>query len=274
MPNYFEPAFIIAAITIIIYCISYYYNEAYFAKISFPHSAYNIPRSFYLPQMLGIVSINLIILIITFISSNKSPVDILQTSIGSVSLIAVILTIIFRSISNSARPLILGTNIGWTAPAIQLIFFFTIFVYCLYYRVTITHIYFMDFAVGPFILFITLLMFSLSLASILGDYSAERLVHGGVGIYEIELMLSDQSIEEILNISGKTLILLMQSDGNYYVIEKLNDANFAKNQPLYTVPGNQVKGAIINRRSSSSWGLHQYIENYMKYLLKSLFKAR
>ena len=75
--RYFEPALIIAGITTVIYLINYYYLEAYFAKISFPHGTFNLPISFYLPLMLGIFYINLFLLVITFGLAKKNTHDIL-----------------------------------------------------------------------------------------------------------------------------------------------------------------------------------------------------
>lgn len=90
------------------------------------------------------------------------------------------------------------------------------------------------------ILFI-ILFCNIYLIGQIGMCDAIRLIEGAPGSYEIKL---DQ-IDPTFNLSNKTLILVMQHEGNYYFVEKQTTAPLQS--PVFSIPINRIKIVEINR---------------------------
>lgn len=112
----------------------------------------------------------------------------------------------------------------------------------------------------PYMKIISLFVLTLLIISIINTfpamvkyYSAEDLVKGYSDHFEINLSLKEKNN----SLNNKTFILVMQSNGNYYLIEKSGSLQESVPQNLIIIPETQIQTAAVKRvnfnRSAYFW---------------------
>lgn len=88
---------------------------------------------------------------------------------------------------------------------------------------------------------LVVILYNFMVAGIVGNYMANKVIYGA-DRYEVELELKDT----IINLGEKELILIMQNNEYYYLLER-SEAN-PGSSISYLVPKDQVKIATFQKR--------------------------
>ena len=85
------------------------------------------------------------------------------------------------------------------------------------------------------LILIVMILFSfISFPALLGNDAANKLIKGSLNNFEVQIHMKNQSI----NIPNSTFILVSQSNGNYYLVEKRNPV--PEVVKLYVIPQSEI----------------------------------
>ncbi|OPY55085.1 MAG: hypothetical protein A4E48_00155 [Methanosaeta sp. PtaU1.Bin060] len=228
-----EPTIIIALVTSIFYTSISGYYIAYFKRLSIPFYTLDLPFTFYLNAGNGILyALYYLIILVSLGGSLEIAVKMYKNGkfdrrdlfwfISGLCIFALLLLFIFNFVKN---------------------IFFILFV-------LLMTIHFYDFIYKKYRnknyetltvqnLFIVAFIICISIPSYLGTINADKLIGGDAGSLEVKLDLDNKS-PDLLN---KTLILVVHSDGKYYLVEK--NKSIPKEPNLYIIPDHQIKSIVV-----------------------------
>lgn len=229
-----QPTYLPIIVTAAFYMLITSYYVYYFKSLSMPFFTLNLPLNFYLNAARSLLYF-LSILILTgvyFFSTYSLLVFPLKTKYPKLIYLLFLLPIlaIFASVY----------------PIIHLVMFSSIILVIL----SIIYIYFSSQNSHPkmkqiliMCLMTLILVVLINVPSFYGGIDAYRLINGDAGAFEVGLLAKN------LSISNNTFILISQSNGNYYLIEKNSSKN--KTPILYVIPEKEVNMITIKYKPES-----------------------
>lgn len=232
----FESTLFIAIISAVSYFVGYGYYFSYFSRLSIPLSSMNIqPIEYMTMSYLPIIVLSLIFGL-SFEYWQIAPRNLKEALIGNCYFIVVFAIVIIAYWLDNENNFLLSS---FFVLVLLLSIIYMIFISIR--KVSFGYFVFNKASFSLKFLFIILTIGVLFIgASILGNYTAEKLIFEKGQTIEVQLYSKDKSNT---NFQDKTFIFVSTRENNYYVLEK--NATFPKYPKLYIISKDQIEMATL-----------------------------
>lgn len=230
----YESTIFVAIATTSLYFVGFGYYLSFFRRLSIPNKFLGIQTVEYFIVGFPYILILSYIVAVFFLVWSKSPRSRFDAFKGNLIFFIIILILLINIMSTEEDNLTASLFIGGG-----------IFVMLLFTILTIKKLsmaYFLyESSLSLKILFLLIVISGcFFLANLAGDNDAKKLIQGEG--YEIQLSLKDKTDTLLLN---KTLMLVMQHDDKYYVVEKNESAQ--RSPQVYIIPSDQIEIATVRK---------------------------
>lgn len=230
--NIIDSATLIAIATSCLYFFGYAYYMSYFFKLSIPMRFINIPLQEYF--IFGsVVIFAVFFVIVAFFWAWTQPPSYKIILYFSNMLFFTQISILHYELFSDISKIVMWSLI--------IASFLGIFIFTIKIKESILYNMYNHSVISKIASILILFFIIFTVACFIGEYSAKEAIQGKHSkTQEIQLILNDDINSQMQN---KSLILIMVSDSNYYIIEK--NKSLTEYPTSYIIPNNQIKMSML-----------------------------